>query len=172
LHSQELVEGYGGRITKHTGDGITAAFPGMPGRREGGEPVGCALETQVRFAAEPWGEIGELRIRAGLHAGEAEFQASAGTPDGDYFGPQVNCTARVMAAAWGGQILLTPEVTSVSPLPADATLLDLGEHLLKNVSVPQLLFQLDHPQLPWHEFPPPRTLSGQSIRQAVDQRGA
>jgi len=76
---QEQVKGCGGRITKHTGDGITAAF-------EGGEPVACALETQMRFAAEPWGEIGELRIRAGLHAGEAEFQASAGTPEGDYFG--------------------------------------------------------------------------------------
>ncbi len=161
---RELVEGHGGRITKHTGDGITAVF-------EGGQPVACALEAQKRFAAEPWGEIGELRIRAGLHAGEAEFHASAGTPEGDYFGPPVNATARVMSAAWGGQILLTPEVTSISPLPAQASLLDLGEHLLKNVSAPQQLYQLLHPQLPRHEFPPPRTLSGQSIRQAVDERG-
>ena len=83
---QEQVEGCGGRITKHTGDGITAAF-------EGGEPVACALEAQKRFAAASWGDIGELRIRAGLHAGEAEFQASTGTPDGDYFGPPVNATA-------------------------------------------------------------------------------
>jgi class 3 adenylate cyclase len=43
---QELVDDHGGRITKHTGDGITAAF-------EGGKPVACALEAQVRFAAEP-----------------------------------------------------------------------------------------------------------------------
>jgi class 3 adenylate cyclase len=161
----EQVQGHGGRITKHTGDGITAAF-------EGGEPVACALETQMRFAAEPWGEIGELRIRAGLHAGEAEFQPSTGTPEGDYFGPPVNATARVMSAAWGGQVLLTPEVTEASPLPDQATLLDLGQHLLKNVSAPQQLYQLLHPRLPRHEFPPPRTLSGQSIRQAVGERGA
>ncbi|MGD2146115.1 MAG: adenylate/guanylate cyclase domain-containing protein, partial [Anaerolineae bacterium] len=77
---RERIEASGGRITKHTGDGVTAAF-------EDGEPIACALETQRRFAAEAWGAIGELRIRAGLHAGEAEFQASAGTPDGDYFGP-------------------------------------------------------------------------------------
>ncbi|MGD9146545.1 MAG: adenylate/guanylate cyclase domain-containing protein, partial [Anaerolineae bacterium] len=161
---RELVEDHCGRITKHTGDGITAVF-------EAGQPLACALEAQVRFAAEPWNEIGSLPIRAGLHAGEAEFHRSAGTADGDYFGPPVNATARVMSAAWGGQILLTPEVIQVSPLPDRATLLDLGQHLLKNIRAPQQLYQLLHPQLTRHEFPPPRTLSGQSIRQAVDERG-
>jgi WD40 repeat protein/class 3 adenylate cyclase len=161
---REQVEGCGGRITKHTGDGVTAVF-------DGGEPLECAMGAQVRFAAEPWGDIGELRIRSGLHAGEAEFHPSAGTPEGDYFGPPVNATARVMSAAWGGQVLLTPEVTQVSALPEQATLLDLGQHLLKNVTAPQQLYQLDHPQLAWRQFPPPRTLSGQSIRQAVDERG-
>jgi WD40 repeat protein/class 3 adenylate cyclase len=162
---QQQIAQSGGRITKHTGDGVTAAF-------EGGGPVACALEAQKRFAAEDWGAIGELRIRMGLHAGKAEFQKSAGTPAGDYFGPAVNATARVMSAAWGGQVVLTPEVTQASPLPPGATLRDLGQHLLKNVSAPQQLYQLDHPQLPWLEFPPPRTISGQSIRQAVDQRGS
>ena len=71
------VEAAGGRITKHTGDGITAVF------QTTGQPLACALQAQVRFAAEPWGEIGELRIRAGLHAGEAEFHLSAGSADGD-----------------------------------------------------------------------------------------
>jgi WD40 repeat protein/class 3 adenylate cyclase len=160
---QGQVEACGGRITKHTGDGITAAF-------EGGQPLTCALETQKTFAAQTWGEIGELQIRVGVHAGEAEFHASAGTPEGDYFGPPVNATARVMSAAWGGQVLLTPEVTEASPLPEGATLLDLGEHLLKDVSAPQHLYQLVHSELQ-HDFPPPRTLSGQSIRQAVDERG-
>jgi predicted ATPase/class 3 adenylate cyclase len=162
---QEQVEAHGGRITKHTGDGIFAVF-------DGGQPIACTLEAQKRFAAEPWPHIGELRIRVGLHAGEALFQPSAGTPQGDYFGPPVNMTARVMAAAWGGQILLTPEVTSVSPLPAGATLLDLGQHLLKNVTAPQQIYQLDHPQLAPRAFPPPHTLSGQSIRQAVAERGS
>jgi len=161
---QDRVQSCGGRITKHTGDGITAVF-------EDGEPVVCALETQKRFGAEPWPHIGELRIRAGLHAGEAVFRPSAGTSEGDYFGPPVNTTARVMSAAWGGQILLTPEVTSVSPVPPGATLLDLGEHLLRDLSAPQRLYQLDHPQLPHRAFPPPRSLSSQSIRQALGERG-
>ena len=116
---RELISGHGGRITKHTGDGVTAAF-------EGCEPLACALQAQVRFAAQPWGDIAVLPIRAGLHAGEAEFHPPAGTPEGDYFGPPVNATARVMSAAWGGHVLLTPEVTQVSSLPPDATLSDLG----------------------------------------------
>jgi predicted ATPase len=77
-----------------------------------------------------------------------------------------------MSAAWGGQILLTPEVTKITPLPEQATLLDLGEHLLKNVSAPQQLYQLVHPDLQWHQFPPPRTLSGRSVQQAVSQQGS
>jgi hypothetical protein len=76
-----------------------------------------------------------------------------------------------MSAAWGGQILLTPVVTEASPLPDQATLLDLGRHLLKNVSAQQRLYQLVHPALQ-QDFPLPRTLSGQSIRQAVNERGA
>ena len=162
---QEQVVGCGGRITKHTGDGITAVFYAS------GQPLACALQAQLRFAAEPWGQIGTLSIRVGLHAGEAQFYPSAGTPAGDYFGPPVNATARVMSAAWGGQILLTPEVIQISAMPEQAALLDLGQHLLKNVSAPQQLYQLLHPQLARHEFPPPRTISGQSIRQAVDERG-
>jgi WD40 repeat protein/class 3 adenylate cyclase len=155
---RERIEASGGRITKHTGDGVTAAF-------EGGEPIACALRTQQWFAAEAWGAIGELRIRIGLHAGQAELHA------GDYFGPAVNCTARVMAAGWGGQILLTPEVTGVSALPPRATLLDLGEHLLKDVSAPQQIYQLLHPDLPRAEFPPVRTLSGSSIGRTIDRQG-
>ncbi len=161
---REQIESHGGRITKHTGDGITAVF-------EAGQPLDCALEAQKQFSAEPWAAIAELRIRVGAHAGEAEYHASAGTLEGDYFGPPVNATARIMSAAWGGQILLTPEVTQSSPLPAQATLLDLGEHLLKNVSAPQKLYQLVHPDLSRQDFPPPRTLSGQSIHQAVGQQG-
>jgi len=161
---QEQVGGCGGRINKHTGDGVFAVF-------DGGDPVACTLETQKRFATEPWPHIGELRIRAGLHAGEAVYRPSVGMAGGDYFGPPVNTTARIMSAAWGGQILLTPEVTSVSPVPPGATLLDLGEHLLRDVSAPQRLYQLDHPQLPHRTFPPPRSLSSQSIRQALGERG-
>jgi WD40 repeat protein/class 3 adenylate cyclase len=155
---RQQIEDAGGRITKHTGDGVTAAF-------EAGQPVDCALQTQKQFAAEPWGAIGRLRIRIGLHAGEAELHA------GDYFGPPVNATARVMSAGWGDQILLTPEVKTISPLPPGADLRDLGQHLLKDVSAPQQILQLLHPDLSRLDFPPLRTLSGSSIQRSVQEQG-
>jgi WD40 repeat protein/class 3 adenylate cyclase len=156
---QQQISQSGGQFTKHTGDGVFAVF-------EGGQPLTCALEAQVQFAAVDWGAIGELRIRIGLHAGEAELLHA-----GDYFGPAVNCTARVMSAGWGGQILFTPEVSSVSPLPTQAALRDLGQHLLKDVSAAQQIYQLLHPELSVQEFPPLRTLSSNSIQRTIEQEG-
>jgi adenylate cyclase len=161
---REQVGATGGRVTKHTGDGITAAF-------ETGDPLICALETQLRFDREDWGAIRKLCIRIGLHAGKAEWIDGPEPNTGDYFGPPVNATARIMSAAWGGQILLTPDVTNIARLPLMATLEDLGQHLLKNVSTPQQIYQLIHPDLPRIEFPPPRSLSGYAISQTVSQEG-
>ena len=45
-----------------------------------------------------------MRVRMGLHLGEAEERG------GDYFGPVVNTTARVEAAGHGGLTLITEPV--------------------------------------------------------------
>ena len=42
-----------------------------------------------------------IRVRMGIHTGEAESRG------GDFFGPAVNRTARIMAAGHGGQVLLS-----------------------------------------------------------------
>jgi hypothetical protein len=90
----------------------------------------------------------------GLHAGEA---AGAG---GDYHGPTVNRAARIMAAGHGGQVLLSSAAASLvrDRLPPDVSLADLGEQRLKDLSVPERVFQLVHPQLR-REFPPLATLT-------------
>jgi predicted ATPase len=142
----EEIEKHKGKIIKHTGDGIFAVF-------EDGEPLQCAIEIQKRIANEDWGVIGELRIRIGLHAGIAERRGD------DYFGPVVNRTARVMAAGWGGQIVVTREVKNIAPLPDNATFKDLGTHLLKDLIEPQQLLGLVHPDISLQDFPPLRTLS-------------
>lgn len=143
---KENIEECAGRIIKHTGDGVFAVF-------EEGKPLQSALEIQKQFEKEDWGSIGELRIRIGLYAGHAEKRGD------DYFGPAVNRAARIMAVAWGGQIILTPEVADATNLPDNATLKDLGMHLLKDLREPQQIYQLMRPDLTLMEFPPLRSLS-------------
>lgn len=143
---REEIDRHYGRMIKHTGDGVFAVF-------EEGKPLHCAIAIQRRFAAEDWGEIGELRIRIALHAGQAEKRGS------DYFGTVINRTARLMETAWGGQILLTPDVKDYCTLPEGAQLVDLGVHQLHDLGESQQIFGLMHPDLVYREFPPLRSLS-------------
>lgn len=143
---KETIDNYKGRVIKHTGDGLFAVF-------EQGAPLQCALEIQKQFTKENWGEIEELRIRIGLHAGNVEKRGD------DYVGAVVNRAIRVMEAAWGGQILLTPDVKNVCSLPEGAVLQDLGVHMLQDLGEPQQIYCLQHPDLELKEFSPIHTLS-------------
>ncbi|OGD78122.1 MAG: hypothetical protein A2Y64_01255 [Candidatus Coatesbacteria bacterium RBG_13_66_14] len=141
----ELVAAHGGRVIKHLGDGVFAVF-------EGGGPLACALEIQRRVAGEDFGEVGELRVRVAIHAGEAERRGE------DFLGPVINRASRLLSAGWGGQILLTPAAAEGCPTPPEAELDDLGVHRLKDLSSPQRILGLRHPDLPRRDFPALRTL--------------
>ncbi len=143
---RNVIESFDGEIFKHTGDGIFAIF-------EQGAPLHCAIEIQKSFAAEDWGQIGELRVRIAVHAGEVEKRGK------DYFGEVLNRTARIMETAWGGQILLTPEAANSCSLPNNAEVRDLGIHMLLDLGEPQPIYQLMHPELPIKDFPAIRSLS-------------
>lgn len=141
------ITSFGGRLIKTTGDGGLAAFDSA------GDGIAAALETQRSLAAEAWGATGPIRVRIGLHSGESESR------DGDVFGAAVNRTARIMAAGHGGQVLvsgLSAEMATES-LPEGASFRDLGMHRLKDLTLPEHLFQLVHPDLE-SEFPAPLTL--------------
>ncbi len=151
LHNEILgsaIEKHGGKIIKNTGDGFFAVF-------EAGTPLQAALEIQIGIQKTDWKELGELRVRIGMHAGFADKKGD------DYFGPIINRTARTMSVAWGGQIVLTPQVSQVTILPPQATIVDLGLHILRDLSEPQPLYGLLHPDLILKEFPPLRSLSQQ-----------
>jgi predicted ATPase len=141
------VAGANGQVLKSTGDGLMAVFPSAAAA------VSACLAAQRRLAEEPWGETGPLRVRMGLHAGEAQ------TRTGDYFGPTVNRAARIMAVGHGGQVLLSAAAAALvlDQLPDGATLLDLGSHRLKDLGRPEHLFQLVHPDLAY-DFRPLVTL--------------
>src|SRR4051812_26378463 len=77
------------------GDSRFAVFPAAF------EAVMAALEVQRAYAAEPWPTTRPLRVRIGLHTGEAELR------DGDYYGLTVNRCARLRNIGHGGQVLLS-----------------------------------------------------------------
>ncbi len=90
----------------------------------------------------------------GMHTGEAELR------DGDYYGGTLNRAARIMGVAYGGQILLSAVTAALAreQLPENTSLLDLGEHRLKNLSQLENIFQLNVPGLP-NDFPPLQSLT-------------
>jgi predicted ATPase/class 3 adenylate cyclase len=145
---RDAVEHADGRVVKITGDGVMAVFSSAP------DGVKACLEAQQALQDEAWGETGPLRVRMGMHAGEAQRRA------GDFYGPPVNRTARIMAAAHGGQVLLSALAAELAEgeLPAEAGLRDLGGHRLKDLFQPEHIFQLVHPGLS-SDFPPLATLS-------------
>jgi predicted ATPase/class 3 adenylate cyclase len=131
------IEGHGGSLFKHTGDGVCAAF--------------ASPKSAVDAAVAAQREL-ELPVRMGIATGEAELR------DGDYFGTVLNRAARVMAAGHGGQILL---VESTASLLSGIDLVDLGPRRLRDLPTPVGMFQVRAPGLP-ADFPPLRALDTSS----------
>ena len=145
---RDAVENSDGRVVKIMGDGLMAVFSSAA------DGVKACLEAQRALGDEAWRETGPLRVRMGMHVGQALVR------EGDFFGPPVNRAARIMAAAHGGQVLLSEHAAALTEprLPAEAGLRDLGEHRLKDLFQPEHIFQLVHPALA-SDFPPLATLS-------------
>ena len=89
-----IVRSRGGKVVKRIGDGLMLSFPSAES---------AVLASLELVEVEP----GPLRLRAGVHTGEAVV-----TPD-DLIGHDVNVTARVAAVARGGQVLATVAVREV-----------------------------------------------------------
>jgi predicted ATPase/class 3 adenylate cyclase len=142
------VEAWDGQVIKTTGDGLMAIFSSVTAA------IQACIAAQRGLREEPWADTGDLRVRMGLHSGEAETRV------GDYFGPTVNRAARIMSAGHGGQVLLSAATAALlmDQLPDQVALLDLGEHRLKDLGRPERVFQLVHPDL-LPDFPPLATLN-------------
>src|SRR5829696_1433821 len=146
---REAIETHHGVLFKIVGDAVQAAFPTAP------EAVAAALEAQRSLVTERWSAMdGALAVRIAVHTTAAEPH------DGDYLAPGLNRLARLVSAAHGGQVLLTLVTQNLAhdALPRDASLRDLGEHPLRDLSEPQRVFQLLHADLP-ADFPPIRSLA-------------
>ena len=141
------VERNGGVVFKMLGDACCAAFA------RANDALSASLATQTSIAAQPWGRVGEIRVRAALHTGAPEQRG------GDYFGQPLNRVARLLSAGHGGQILLSSVSQELvrDQLPEGVGLRDLGAHRLKDLLDEEHIFQATGSGLP-QEFPVLRTV--------------
>ena len=135
-----------GRVFKTVGDAFYAVFD------DAVDALSAAHAAQQAILAQDWGKT-PIRIRIALHTGTAELR------DDDYFGPSVNHVARLLSAGHGGQILVSAATRALvqSWLPEEHSLMDLGEHRLKDLEQAERIYQLTAPDLP-ADFPPLNSL--------------
>src|SRR5215472_13759834 len=152
----EVIGDHGGVVvtSRGEGDSFFAAFASAVAAVE------AAGACQLRLGTEDWPAGAALRVRMGLHTGEAHVL------DGDYVDhAPINRCARVKAAAYGGQVLLTKTTRDLvaGRLAGGFGLRRLGEFRLRDLAEPELIYQLTHADLP-AEFPPIRTIAGRGPR--------
>jgi class 3 adenylate cyclase/tetratricopeptide (TPR) repeat protein len=142
---RRAVREHGGEEVDNQGDSFLFAFA------RADEAVGAAIDGQRALVAHDWPGGGELRVRMGMHTAEPSASNEG------YYGLGVHRAARIMAAAHGGQILLSLASSSVlEDAELDgARVRDLGEYWLKDLDRPERIYQLDVGGLK-SIFPPPR----------------
>ena len=117
---RQQVEAHSGRVVKHTGDGIMAAFDSA--RRA----VECAVAAQRALAEHNRRHPDqEVHIRIGINTGEAFAEGE------DLFGAAVDAATRVLAKAIGNQILVSEIVRGVVGASKDVEFVDKGRVRLK-----------------------------------------
>ena len=133
---RDAIENHHGYVFSTAGDAFAAAFASPT------DAVTAIATAQADLSTERWGDA-VIRVRAGLHTGEAEERG------GDYFGPVLNRTARIMALAGGNQVLLSQATAELvrDQLESGLELHDAGEHRLKSLHRPEHVFQLAGPGL-------------------------
>jgi class 3 adenylate cyclase/tetratricopeptide (TPR) repeat protein len=112
---QHQVAAFGGRVRKSLGDGFLISFPSTVAAVRAAVAIQGALEEHNAAAPQH-----AVEVRVGIHIGEVAER------DGDLLGQAVHATARVMAEAVGGEILITDEVLKYAEPELDYTFLDSG----------------------------------------------
>ena len=147
---QEMGDRYPAAQTAHH-EMLRAAFQSNEGHelRTEGDSFFCvfasaidacqaAATAQRSLAAYAWENGQALRVRMGLHTGEAPLVGN------EYIGLDVHQAARVAGAAHGGQVVISDTTRGLveGNLKPGLRLRDLGMHRLKDLAQPERLYQL------------------------------
>ena|SRR6185312_10883570 len=142
---QRAIATHRGYLFSRMGDGMAAAFA------TAADAVSSAVAIKQALAEVDWGTT-PLKARIGLHTAEAVVD------DNGYASRPINRCARLMAAAHGGQVLVsgTTEALVRYELSDGLSLIDLGEHRLRDLGNPMHVFQITSPGD--DPFPPLRSV--------------
>jgi class 3 adenylate cyclase/tetratricopeptide (TPR) repeat protein len=136
----EIAEAHGGRMPRSQGEGDST----LMAFARASDAVDAALAFQRAVNAEPWPENIELRVRTGLHTGEAQIE------HGDYFGAALSRAARLRALGRGGHVLVSQATAELvaDHLPGGVTLHDLGRVQLRGFGRTEQIHQMRASGLP------------------------
>jgi YVTN family beta-propeller protein len=137
---------HGGHEIDTQGDAFFYAFGSAH------EAVLAAVEAQRALSGYPWPDETEVKVRIGVHTGQAA------PVNGRYTGLAVHRAARICAAGHGGQILVSQATQSLLEDEEEdlaVRMRDLGDQRLKDIDRPVRLYQVDAPGLA-AGFPAPR----------------
>src|SRR5262252_1967702 len=95
------IAGQGGHELDTQGDAFFVAFAGAK------QAVLCALEVQRALAGHEWPAGASVRVRIGIHTGNAV------PAEGVYTGLAVHRAARICAAVRGGQVLMSQATQTI-----------------------------------------------------------
>ena len=144
-------DAWGGREMGTEGDSFFVVFETATAALK------AALQGQRDLSAHHWPDDAAVRVRMGVHTG------SPAVHNGGYVGMDVHRAARIAGSAHGGQIVVSEATAglAVGSAPEGVRLIDKGAHRLKDLALPERLFQVAGPGL--HEsFPPLKTLGAVS----------
>ena len=144
---RQAFAAYGGLEVDTQGDSFFAVF------RMASDAVAAALAAQRSLAAQAWPSAGAVRVRIGLHTGEAIARGD------HYVGQEIHRASRICDAGHGGQIVVSQTTAELvrGGLPEGAALAPLGDYRLKDLGQAQRLFQLNAAGLA-SDFPRLRSL--------------
>jgi class 3 adenylate cyclase len=104
--------------------------------RQPADALQAALAIRDAVAAHAWPSGAQVRLRTGLHSGRPTLT------DGGYVGLAVHTVRRICSVADGGQVVISrPVLHGIgSEPPASLRIEEMGEHRLKGMPEPELLY--------------------------------
>src|SRR5262249_44526025 len=112
-----------GQVVETRADEFFAVFE-QPGRA-----LDAAVAIQRGLRARAWGDGLNVRLRAGIHSGQATISAP------NYIGLSVHTAARICAAAHGGQVLVSAATRDAckGSMPDGVRFRSIGEYRLRGL---------------------------------------